>query len=422
MRNSCWPVLLIAFSAVFSGCHPSEANRTIVNKQSGTTSPQVATRPVGNSPSAIRHPIAIDMHADTAQRMVDEGVDINKRLSDGHIDALRMKEGGLDAEFFSVWVEPSLYGVGGPVAVNRAEKQIDAILNLVKNHPETWALALTAEDIRRNSSSGRLSVLMGLEGGYAIDEKLENVERYYNLGVRYMSPTWSVSTRWAGSSGDAAGETRGLNEFGQRVIREMNRLGMMVDVSHVSDKTFWDIIRTSSEPIIASHSNCRAIANVPRNLSDDMLQAVAKSGGVVCVVFYTEFVEPGWSDQKKKVDAQIAGLIQQADRNETGGPALRKIARDRVRAAEYSKRLPAVPLSRLVDHIDHIVKVVGVDHVGIGSDYDGVPTTVEGLSDISQLPNLTAELARRGYSASDIEKILGGNMLRVMEQTQIGNK
>jgi membrane dipeptidase len=153
-----------------------------------------------------------------------------------------------------------------------------------------------------------------------------------------------------------------------------------------------------------------------------MLQAVAKSGGVVCVVFYTEFVEPGWSDQKKKVDAQIAGLIQQADRNETGGPALRKIARDRVRAVEYSKRLPAVPLSHLVDHIDHIVKVVGIDHVGIGSDYDGVPTTVEGLSDISQLPNLTAELARRGYSAADIEKILGGNMLRVMEQTQIGNR
>jgi membrane dipeptidase len=415
-------MLLIAISVVLSGCHASEANRAIVNKDSGNKPPLAATQPGGNSPPAARHPIAIDMHADTAQRMVDEGVDINKRLSDGHIDALRMKDGGLDAEFFSVWVEPSLYGVRGPKAVNRAEKQIDAILNLFKNHPETWALALTAEDIRRNASSGKLSVLMGLEGGYAIDEKLENVERYYNLGVRYMSPTWSVSTSWAGSSGDASGQARGLNEFGQQVIREMNRVGMMVDVSHVSDRTFWDITKTSSKPIIASHSNCRAITNVPRNLSDDMLKAVANSGGVVCVVFYSEFVEPGWTEKREKVDAQIAGLIQQADRNETGGPALRKIARDKVRAVEYSKRLPPVPISHLVDHIDHIVKLIGINHVGIGSDYDGVPTTVDGLSDISQLPNLTAELARRGYSASDIEKILGGNMLRVMEQTQVGNK
>jgi membrane dipeptidase len=360
--------------------------------------------------------IAVDMHADTAQRMVDENVDINGRLPDGHLDAVRAKEGGLDAQFFSIWVEPQLFGLGGPGAMKRADIQIDAVTALAKKHPETWQMAMTAADVRKAAEAGKLAALMGLEGGYAIDERIENVERYYRMGVRYMSPAWSVSTSWAGSSGDEVGKTRGLNAFGQQVVREMNRLGMMVDVSHVSDKTFWDIVSTSSKPVIATHSGCRAIADVPRNLTDDMIVALAKTGGVVNVIFYPEHIEPGWSEQKKRVDTQISELVQRASEEEHGDAAHKKLARDRVRAVEYAKRLPPVTVSRIADHIDHIVKLVGIDHVGIGSDFDGVQAVPADLKSVADLPNLTKELLRRGYSESDIDKILGGNMLRVMEE------
>jgi membrane dipeptidase len=375
--------------------------------------------PDGASPRQIHlKAIAIDMHADTAQRLVDENVDISKRLNDGHLDAVRMKEGGLDAQFFSIWVEPALYGGGGPSAMERADQQIAAVRALADRHPETWVLATSAADIRRAAAEGKLAALMGLEGGYAIDERLENVERYYKMGVRYMSPAWSVSTSWAGSSGDDIGQNRGLNDFGKKVIREMNRLGMVVDVSHLSDKAFWDIIETSTKPVVATHSNCRAIVDVRRNLTDDMIKAIARTGGVVCVVFYSEFLEPGWSAKKKQVDTEIAGLVQKASEQQQGNAGLKKIARDRVRTEEYAQRLPQVSLSRVVDHIDHIVQLVGIDHVGIGSDYDGIQATATGLSNVAELPNLTEELLRRGYSASDIEKILGGNMLRALEATQ----
>ncbi|MGB7923876.1 MAG: dipeptidase, partial [Pyrinomonadaceae bacterium] len=285
-------------------------------------------------------------------------------------------------------------------------------------HPGTWAVATTAADIRRAASEGKLAALMGLEGGYAIDERLEMVERYYGMGVRYMSPAWSVSTSWAGSSGDTQGRTRGLNDFGKRVIREMNRLGMMVDVSHVSDPTFWDIIETSSKPVIATHSGCRAIANVARNLDDRMLRALAEKGGVCCVLFYPEFLEPGWSEKKKRVDAEIAPLVQRASNEEQGSIARKKMARDRVRIEEYAKRLPPIGVARLVDHIDHIVKLVGIDHVGIGSDFDGIQAVPTDLATVSDLPNLTKELLRRGYTEADVDKILGGNILRVMEDVE----
>ena len=368
--------------------------------------------------SIHRRAIIVDMHADTVQRVIDENVDINQRLGDGHLDAVRAKEGGLDAQFFSIWVEPQLFGGGGASAMKRADIQIEAIHNLAIKHPETWELATTAEDVRRASQDGKIAALMGLEGGYAIDEKIENVKRYYDLGVRYMSPAWSVSTSWAGSSGDAVGESRGLNDFGKQVVREMNRLGMMVDVSHVSDMTFWDIVNTSTKPVIATHSGCRAIANVPRNLTDDMIVALAKTGGVVNVIFYPEHIEPGWSEKKKKVDAQIASLVQQASDAEQGTLAQKKLARDRVRSQEYLKRLPPVSVSRIVDHIDHVVKLVGIDHVGIGSDFDGVQAVPTDMKSVADLPNLTKELLKRGYSESDIDKILGGNMLRVMEEIE----
>ncbi|HWN08991.1 MAG TPA: dipeptidase [Pyrinomonadaceae bacterium] len=365
-----------------------------------------------------RRAIAIDMHADTPQRLLDEIVNLQEHLPDGHFDTVRARAGGLDAQFFSIWVEPQLFGGGGQTAMKRADDQIAAVKALAEKYPETWQFATSAADIRRIVAEDKLAALTGLEGGYAIDNDLANVERYYRLGVRYMSPAWSVSTTWAGSSGDAEGQARGLNDFGKQVIREMNRLGMMIDVSHVSDKTFWDIVNTSSKPVIATHSGCRAIANVPRNLTDEMVQAIAKTGGVVNVIFYPEHLEPGWSEKKKMVDAQIAPQVQRASEEEKGSVAHKKLARDRVRSVEYAKRLPPVSVIRLVDHIDHVVKLVGIDHVGIGSDFDGVQSTLSDLADVSELPNLTRELLRRGYSSGDIEKILGGNMLRVMEKVE----
>lgn len=374
-------------------------------------------KPSDADPTSIhRRATVVDMHADTVQRVIDENLDINQRLTAGHLDAVRAKEGGLDAQFFSIWVEPELFGGGGASAMRRADVQIEAIKDLAAKHPETWQLATTADDIRHAAASGKIAALMGLEGGYAIDERIENVKRYYDMGVRYMSPAWSVSTSWAGSSGDEIGKTRGLNDFGRQVIREMNRLGMMVDVSHLSDKAFWDIVNTSTQPVIATHSACRAITNVPRNLTDNMIVALAKTGGVVNVIFYPEHIEPGWSEKKKKIDAEIATQVQRASEDEKGNAAQKKLARDRVRAEEYLKRLPPVYVSRIVDHIDHIVRLVGIEHVGIGSDFDGVQAVPADLRSVADLPNLTRELLKRGYSESDIDKILGGNMLRVMEE------
>lgn len=401
---------LAALLLLLSACNMNEKPLNNPSAEDARPAP-----PVTDPLTIHRSAISIDMHADTTQRLVDEDVDLSQLLSDGHLDSPRAREGGLDAQFFSIWVEPRLFGGGGASAMRRADVQIAAVHSLVEKNPETWALATTAAEIRSNAATGKISALLGLEGGYAIDEKLENVQRYYEAGVRYMSPAWSVSTSWAGSSGDEAGKHRGLNDFGKSVVREMNRLGMMVDVSHVSDKTFWDIIATSTKPVIATHSACRAIANVPRNLDDDMIRALAKTGGVISVLFYPEFLEPGWSEKKKQVEAEIAPLVQRASEAEKGNAAQKKLARDRVRREEFARRLPPVGVSRLVDHIDHIVSLVGADHVGVGSDFDGVSVTLSDLVTVADLPNLTIELVRRGYSATDIEKILGGNILRVME-------
>lgn len=408
IRYAVWAALLLILTLPAS-CRMTNTTDTAPNSNRADSAV--------NDPDLIhRRAIAIDMHADTPQRLLDELVNLQDRLPDGHFDTVRARAGGLDAQFFSIWVEPQLFGNGGQSAMKRADDQIAAVKALAEKYPDTWQFATSAADIRRIVGENKLAALTGLEGGYAIDENLANVERYYRLGVRYMSPAWSVSTSWAGSSGN--GQALGLNDFGKQVIREMNRLGMMVDVSHVSDPTFWDIMETSSKPVIATHSGCRSIADVPRNLTDEMIQAIAKSGGVVNVIFYPEHLEPGWSEKKRAVDNQIAPQVQKASEEEKGSVAHKKLARDRVRSVEYAKRLPPVTVSRLVDHIDHVVKLVGIDHVGIGSDFDGVQSTLSDLADVSELPNLTRELLRRGYSASDIEKILGGNMLRAMEMTE----
>ncbi|MBV8860103.1 MAG: dipeptidase [Acidobacteria bacterium] len=374
------------------------------------------TTPNEEALSVHRRAVAVDMHADTVQFVIDEGTDISRRVGTTHLDAQRMREGGLDAQFFSVWVEPEFYGTGGERAVARADAQVEAVRALAERHPEVWSFATTAADIRRAHGEGKLAALLGLEGGYAIDEKLERVGHYFQRGVRYMTPAWTHSLSWAGSSGDAAGATRGLDDFGRAVIREMNRLGMLVDVSHVSDKTFWDMVETSTSPVVATHSNCRRLCDVPRNLTDDMIRAIAGTGGVVCVVFYPGFLDPGWRARKNAVEAEIQPLIEEAERGREG--SLKRIAGDRVREREFAARLAPVPFTRVADHIDHIVGLTSVEHVGCGSDFDGITATPAGLSSVAELPNLTAELLKRGYTAEDVTKILGGNVLRVMQETE----
>ena len=368
--------------------------------------------------SIHRRAVAVDMHADTVQFVVDEGADIGGPVETTHLDAPRMRAGGLDAQFFSVWVEPAYYGLGGEEAVERADAQVEAIRALAERRPDIWTFATTAADIRRAHEEGKLAALIGLEGGYAIDDKIERVEHYFERGVRYMTPTWVNSLSWAGSSGDGRGRKIGLNDFGREVVREMNRLGMLVDVSHVSDKTFWDMVEVSTSPVVASHSNCRALADVPRNLTDDMIRAIADTGGVVCVLFYPGFLDTGWRDRKERLEREIEPVLRAAARPFWHKKSLLRIALDRVRAREFARRLSAVPLARVADHIDHIVRLVGADHVGCGSDFDGITATPADLSDVSQLPNLTAELLGRGYSEEDVTKILGGNVLRVMEETE----
>lgn len=376
------------------------------------------TTPNDEALSLHRRAVAVDMHADTVQFVIDEGADISTRIETTHLDAVRMREGGLDAQFFSVWVEPEFYGTGGASAIARADAQVEAVRALAERHPDIWTFATTAADIRRAHDAGKLAALLGLEGGYAIDERLERVEHYFERGVRYMTPAWTRSLSWAGSSGDAEGATRGLNDFGRAVIREMNRLGMLVDVSHVSDKTFWDMVETSTSPVVATHSNCRRLTDVPRNLTDDMIRAIAETGGVVCAVFYPGFLEFEWRARRDAVEVEIQPLIDEAARGAEGHGSLKRIAADRVRAREFAARLAPVPFTRVADHIDHIVRLTSVEHVGCGSDFDGITATTAGLSSVSELPNLTAELLRRGYTAADVTAMLGGNVLRVMEETE----
>ncbi len=358
-----------------------------------------------------RHAIVIDTHIDTPQRLLDENLDLGPRSPDGHIDIPRMREGGLDAAFFSIWVEPKYE----PHFTARALALIDGVLDQVEKHPKDLELAFTAADIRRAQQQGKIAILMGVEGGHAIEDNLRVLDTLYRLGVRYMTLTWSNSTSWAGSSGDT-GRDRGLTAFGREVVLRMNQLGMMVDISHVSDPTFWDVVKVSKAPIIASHSSARALNNVPRNVTDEMIRAVAQKGGVVQVNYYTAFLDgaylTAWNKVRDAYNEQEKALVAKYK----GDPG--RLAREKRRLrADFDAKLPVPPLSRIVDHIDHIAKLAGVDHVGLGSDFDGAEMP-RGMEDVSKLPALTAELVRRGYKESDIAKILGGNLLRVMEQVE----
>ncbi len=366
--------------------------------------------------------LIVDTHADTPQRFLDEGFDIGSTdpKDIGHISLDKARRGNLGAEFFSIWVEPETNQ--GHFAQHTFDL-IDTVYEQAARHSDRMMMAFSPSDIDRAHKEHKLAALMGIEGGHSIENDMHLLRDYYRLGVRYMTLSWSNTNEWADSSGDIddpkVQHHNGLTDFGKQVVLEMNRLGMMVDISHVADKTFWDTIATTKAPVIASHSSARALVDAPRNMTDDMLRAVAKNRGVVQVNFYSGFDD---EDFRKAMLAQqkdeAAAAQKYTDQLKAEGKPVNYLELDRIER-EWMAKIPRPPLKSLIDQIDHIAKTAGIDHVGLGSDFDGVSgATPQGIDSAADLPKITQALLDRGYSAEDIHKILGGNLMRVFREVE----
>ncbi|MBI2683482.1 MAG: membrane dipeptidase [Acidobacteriales bacterium] len=366
--------------------------------------------------------LVVDTHADTPQRLLDEQFDLADPPAgdQGHMSFAKAKAGNLGAEFFSIWVDPEWHK---GQFVKRTMQLIDSVYEQVEKHPDKMMMAFSTADILKARKQKKLAALMGIEGGHSIENDMGLLRDFYRLGVRYMTLTWSNTNEFADSSGDEKDETLkhhgGMTQHGREIIREMNRLGMMVDISHVSDKTFYQVITISRAPVIASHSSARALTDHPRNMTDDMLRAIKNYDGVVMVNFFSAFIDDdfrkqyqGMKDARDKAEKELREKLKGADAK-TLAEALN------AQALEWREKIPRAPLKSLIDHIDHIAKVAGVDHVGLGSDFDGVSYNLpEGLDSAADLPKITEELMKRGYSAADCHKILGGNLMRVFKAVE----
>ena len=366
--------------------------------------------------------IVVDTHADTPQRFLDDNFDIGSTdpKDIGHVSLDKARAGNLGAEFFSIWVDPETNQ--GHFAKHTLDL-IDSVYEQAARHPDRMMMAFSVEDIERAHKQHKLAALMGIEGGHSIENDIRLLRDFYRLGVRYMTLTWSNTNEWADSSGDVDDPKiehhNGMTDFGKQVVLEMNRLGMMVDISHVSDKTFWDAIATSRAPVIASHSSARALCDAPRNMTDDMLRAVTKNGGVVDVNFFSGFDDQTyWNAAKAQRKEQEAAIKAALEKIRAEGKTPTYMDEERL-SREWMAKIPRPPLKSLIENIDHIAKVAGVDHVGLGSDFDGVSgATPQGMDSAADLPKITQALLDRGYSADDIHKILGGNVLRVFRQVE----
>src|SRR5215510_5357597 len=353
--------------------------------------------------------VGIDSHIDTVQRVM-MGEDLGDWHYTGHVDFPRLRQGEMRAPFFALWV-PVFFR--GAEAIRRTLDLRDAMQTVLDAHKAQIELATTAADIERIVKTHKIAAFLTIEGGHAIDDDLRVLRMYYALGIRSMTLTHSRNTNWADSASDRASHN-GLTDFGKEVVREMNRLGMLVDLAHVSDKTFYDALAVTTKPVIVSHSSMRAISNVPRNVSDEMLRALARNGGVIGITFGMGFINP--KDAEK---------LRLATDTESEAPTLTGKALDEY-AAENAQKLfgtrtsVVATVEDVADHIDHAVKVAGIDHVGIGSDFDGIAATANGLEDVSKMPVLVAVLLERGYPETDLKKILAGNFLRVIREVTGG--
>jgi membrane dipeptidase len=358
--------------------------------------------------------IVIDTHDDTTQRLLDPKFDLSLRHNDGNIDIPRMKEGGLSAIFFSIWISSKILG---PDAVKQALDQIDAVRELVRKNPNDLLFATSAADIREAKKQHKIAVLMGVEGGHMMGNDLSVLRTFAALGVRYMTLTHMDNNEWADSSTDKPAHN-GLTDFGKDVIREMNRLGIIVDISHVSDKTFYDAIATSKAPVFASHSSCRALCIAPRNMTDDMIRDLAKNGGVIQINYHVGFISQEFRDFEKAHPEAEKEITEEVKKRCGDNEACRLTTGDQVvRDFMQAGKLPKVDWTVIVDHIDHAVKIAGADHVGLGSDFDGAVMPL-GMQDVTHIPQITDALLKKGYSESDIRKILGENTLRVLSQVE----
>ena len=370
----------------------------------------------GLSPEEVhRTALILDTHADTPQRFVDEHWDFTAPLGAGMLSLDSARAGNLTGELFALWVEPTQWR--GRFA-HRALSLLDGLLEQIRHHPSEMALCTSADDILAARAQGRFAALIAIEGGHAIEADLGLLRLFFRLGVRSMTLTWSNTNEWADSSGDLDDETvphhNGLTYFGRTVIAEMNRLGMIVDVSHVSDKTFWDVLEITQAPVIASHSSARSLTNSARNLTDEMLVSIARTNGVAMVNFYPAFIDEtyrlAWNDQRP--ERKLAHEALEARYAGQPIPFAASTAVDRA----FTARLGRAPFSSLIDHFIHMIHIAGVDHVGIGTDFDGIPELPEGIDSAADLPRITTALMERGLSAEDLHKILGGNFLRVFRE------
>ena len=361
-----------------------------------------------------RRAIVIDTHNDVTTPMTNDDFDLSGTPPAPYRTTIaRMKEGGLTGEFFSLYIKPWYVENGG--AARRTLDMIDSVYRAVERHPNDLMIGTSVADIRRAKRVGKIAALMGIEGGHAIEDSLPALREFYRLGVRYMTLTWNNTNNWA-DAGRGEKKHNGLSPFGKEVVLEMNRLGMLIDVSHVSDKTMSDALDISKAPIIASHSSARALSDVPRNIPDDLLRRIAKNGGVVHVNFYSVFVDTKTvTPQSDARDERLKAQQDAINEKYKNDPERRAEESDKLEAANP---LPPLPISKLIDHIDHIVKVAGIDHVGIGADFDGANDMPEGAQDVSMLPNITYELLKRGYSERDIRKVLGENFLRAFAEAE----
>jgi membrane dipeptidase len=362
--------------------------------------------------------LVIDTHADVPINMMKDGFDVavaHDYEKDGtQIDFPRMKQGGMDGMFFAVYLgQGKRTPEGNAEAKQKALAIFDKIHEAVRLHPDVAGIATTSKDAWRLKKEGKRAVFFGMENGWPIEKDLKNLKMYYDLGLRYITLSHSINNDICDSSTDPDGpEHQGLSKFGEEVVQEMNRLGIMVDISHVSDSTFYDVIKLTKAPVIASHSSCRALCDVPRNMTDDMIKTLAKNGGVIQINFVPGFVKKPSVQQELSMRA-IRLKLRQTDLS----PEDRKLLMDEMKEMN-KKNEPNLPtVSDAVDHIEHVIKLTSVDHVGIGMDLDG-GGRVQGLNDVSQVRTITEELVKRGYSARDIEKIWGGNIMRVLDQAE----
>ena len=361
--------------------------------------------------------LVVDTHNDVVQYMLN-GIDISDRTKHGHSDIPRFREGGLDVEVFSIWVPPE--NVSRPY-YDQANEQIDSIESFAGRNSRFVSIAKNSRQLEKFVGQGKLVALMGMEGGHPMGNDLKKLEHFYNRGVRYMTLTWNNSTDWATSAKDESDsgkhlERKGLSSFGKKVVRTMNKLGMIVDVSHVGEQTFWDVLKTTTKPIIASHSSVWALCHHRRNLKNNQLKAIAKNGGVVCINFNPPFIDSTYAQKETALQKRIQAQYDSIKNTLTGDDFIKDQLVTEALMQEFDPIRPT--LSTLIDHFDYVAKLIGVDHVGIGSDFNGITVAPKEMDDVTFLPNITRELLKRGYSESDVRKILGENFLRVLRAVE----